>query len=163
MLIGASWDVLRTATTQKAGGCSECGVKSNLECHEIWDYDEINLVQTLIGLESLCGRCHETRHLGFARVRGRFESVFARLLAINRLTIEEGISYSSMVEENFLRRSEVEWALDLSIFAGYRLRLKRAIVTDGEGMIAGDSRNGPVCVRILGAKVHGDGGTLFIS
>jgi len=70
-----TWQNIRNTEEEKAGcKCSICGLSSkdydptkttNTECHEIWQYgydDQKNLVQKLIGLESLCFICHSIKH-----------------------------------------------------------------------------------------------------
>ena len=63
------WDILRKDSYEKAEHkCEVCkqtgkeqGYKHNVECHEIWDYDDRLKVQKLLGLISLCPRCHQIK------------------------------------------------------------------------------------------------------
>ena len=56
------WDIIRKKSYEHAGHvCEICGdigtnqgVKHNVECHEIWDYNDETNEQTLGGLISLC-------------------------------------------------------------------------------------------------------------
>ncbi len=40
--------------------------KRRLECHEEWEYNETESVQRLSDLLSLCSRCHQVKHWGWA-------------------------------------------------------------------------------------------------
>lgn len=56
------WDKIRfisyAAADNKCEICGDVGTnqgyKHNVECHEIWEYDDENHIQRLIGLISLC-------------------------------------------------------------------------------------------------------------
>src|SRR5260221_10581904 len=73
------WDKIRfisyAAADNKCEICSETGkeqgYKHNVECHEIWEYDDVNHVQKLIGLISLCPTCHHVKHIGRSMMIGK--------------------------------------------------------------------------------------------
>ena len=47
--------------------CEVCSrAKDSLDCHEIWDYNESDRIQTLEGLTMLCKQCHLIKHIGFS-------------------------------------------------------------------------------------------------
>jgi len=58
----AEWDKIRNlsyaAANHKCEVCGDTGKKQgykhDVECHEIWDYDDVNHIQKLVGLISLC-------------------------------------------------------------------------------------------------------------
>ena len=51
----SEWDKIRKEVYKKAGYiCEICGKKDRLDAHEIFEYDEINNIQKLIGLVALC-------------------------------------------------------------------------------------------------------------
>jgi len=54
------WDNLRRGAYAKYGyRCGICGAsKQQLNCHEIWDYDDETHIQTLTGFIALCNLCH---------------------------------------------------------------------------------------------------------
>ncbi len=119
-LAGPDWDRLRKACYKAAGyRCEICGMTCEsrpwpVECHEIWSYSDITHTQKLEGLIALCDRCHEVKHAGFAQVRGRLNSVYAKLCAVNGWSVQEAQYY---VKESFRvweARSEHGWKLDLS-------------------------------------------------
>lgn len=163
MLMASSWKVLRDVTAIRAGGCEECGWRDGLECHEVWAYDDDACIQTLIRLSTLCGPCHETRHLGFASVRGRYREAIGRLAAINRLEAGEQRAYGDIVFERFERRSEVEWAMDLSILSGLGLRLKKSFASIGPGVVLGTIGKRSVEAVIKGVEIDSGSKALLLA
>ncbi len=87
-----TWDKLRKATYQQANyRCEVCGGRGDkhpVECHEIWNYDDINHIQTLFGLTALCPSCHQVKHIGLAGLRGRGEEAEAHLAKVNNWSSE---------------------------------------------------------------------------
>ena len=164
LLTKTSWDLLRTEAAHAADGCEECGVKTGIECHEAWTYDERTGVQTLKRLRALCTSCHETCHLGFARVRGRFEIAFGRLCRINRIRDDERKAYLTEIEGRFMRRSRRAWALDLGMLAGRTLSLTGTMVRVDEDVVAGPTRSGGMVeVPLIGVTLEQAKRTLRIS
>ena len=116
------WKELRTTCYNKAGRkCEICGETGkdqgyghNVECHEIWEYDEYKHLQTLKGLIALCPLCHKTKHAGLARINGEQELVVTQLMKVNNID-----KYSAVLslEDAFLiwdERSVFEWNVDIS-------------------------------------------------
>lgn len=137
ILMRSSWDALRAETEAGVGGCQECGIKSGIECHELWDYEQETGVQRLVSLDALCWQCHETRHLGFAQVSGRLEVVFDRLCVANRIRDDERKAYLDLIFGLFSYRSRFEWDLDVSILEGRGLKVKKAVEHLGDGRLRG--------------------------
>ena len=67
------WNIIRFMSYEKARNkCEIChqtgieqGFKHNVECHEIWEYDDKKRIQKLTGLISLC--ICMTKHIGRAQ------------------------------------------------------------------------------------------------
>lgn len=119
----AEWDKIRfisyAAADNKCEICKETGktqgYKHNVECHEIWDYDDLNHVQTLTGLISLCPTCHQVKHIGRAIAIGKQAECFKQLAKVNKWTqkeIEEHIVASFQLHKE---RSKHQWILDISL------------------------------------------------
>lgn len=116
------WDYLRKKSYEEAGHkCEICGdtgknqgYNHNVECHEIWEYNDENLTQTLIGLISLCPKCHKVKHPGLARINGEAEIVIQQLMKVNEITEEDAKIYLGEAFEIFYKRSEHKWTLDIS-------------------------------------------------
>ena len=167
MLVGSSWDALRLPVIEHARGCQDCGSWSHLEAHEFWSYDPATSIQSLIGIRSLCQRCHEMQHLGRANVTGRFPAAFDRLCRVNRLRDDERAGYREAVFDKFLERSERLWDLDLSAAiaaAPEGLFLKAGIEFGGDGWVfqpAGASRD-EISARLVGVDILTDGRRLVL-
>src|ERR1035437_976435 len=54
------------------------GYKHNVECHEIWEYDDVNHIQRLVKLISLCVHCHQVKHIGRAIAIGKEKQEIGR-------------------------------------------------------------------------------------
>lgn len=117
------WDKIRFISYEKAGNvCEICkgngksqGFKHNVECHEIWEYDDENLIQTLIGLIALCPICHQVKHIGRAMAMGKEKICYAQLAKVNNWTPDQ---IAEHIEESFLiynQRSQYVWTLDISL------------------------------------------------
>ena len=80
----AEWDRLRKLASDAAEDrCEVCGGRGPrwpVECHEIWEYDDEQHTQTLLGLTALCPACHEVKHIGLANIKGQ-GNIAARHLA----------------------------------------------------------------------------------
>ena len=112
------WDRLRRTIYQRAGNhCEVCGGKGTahpVECHEVWEYDDEQLVQRLSGLIALCPACHEAKHMGYATTVGRAGQARAHLARVNGWSMDDVELYLEMQFEQWSRRSNHEWSLDLS-------------------------------------------------
>ena len=85
------WDSIRKDSYEKAKDkCEICGdtgknqgYRHNLECHEIWDYNEEKKVQKLVGLVSLCPKCHQVKHFGRTSAIGKQAEAFKHMEKVN--------------------------------------------------------------------------------
>jgi hypothetical protein len=116
------WDFLRTECYTRAGYvCEICGGRGNrhaVECHEIWEYDDINYVQTLVGLIALCPKCHKAKHMALAREMGWHHEAEHHLCVINKWDRKTLQTYLDEVFDLFEQRSRHPWQLDISWLEG---------------------------------------------
>ena len=130
----AEWDKIRFLSYEKANNkCEICGdtgknqgYNHNVECHEIWHYDDINHIQTLTGLISLCPTCHQVKHIGRAIAIGKQVPCFKQLAKVNKWTREQILEHITSSFELHKKRSKFQWKLDLSILTTepYNIKLK---------------------------------------
>lgn len=158
LLAPGAWHRIRKEVIERDVSCRECGSRWSLEVHELWDYSQPNGVQTLTGFELLCSRCHETRHLGLASVRGRFEQVFQRLAMLNRLGESELAPYHRAVIDLYELRSSRNWTLNLELVHGRALKLANSVKREPSGRLVG--RKGSTWV--IGVEVVPDGAGLML-
>lgn len=115
------WDVIRKKSYRLANyRCEICGdvgtnqgVKHAVECHEIFEYDDENNIQTLVGLVSLCPYCHKVKHPGLANIRGEYPIVLKQLMKVNGMNEDEADGYLRDAFDQWERRSEHEWELNI--------------------------------------------------
>lgn len=112
----SDWDKLRKKTFEAAGNvceiCGGVGRKFPVECHEIWEYDDSNKVQTLKGTVALCPSCHEVKHIGLAGIRGFHNRAVRHLAKINGWTIHEASDYVNAQKRVWRERSNHSWKCD---------------------------------------------------
>lgn len=116
------WESISNDIRQKNGDCcEECGGQGgvpgktqNTEAHEKWDYQETpeGSFQVLTGIACLCTACHESTHLGLARVKGREAPAIANLMEVNNWTREEANEHICEAFKVWDVRSKKPWILD---------------------------------------------------
>jgi hypothetical protein len=117
------WDKIRHISYEAANHvCEICsdtgknqGYKHNVECHEIWHYDDKKHIQKLVGLISLCPTCHQVKHIGRAIAIGKQNEAIGQLLKVNKWTPEEAAAHIAESFELYKERSKFQWILDISI------------------------------------------------
>lgn len=131
----AEWDKIRFISYAAADNkCEICGdhgklqgYKHFVECHEIWDYDDLNHAQTLTGLISLCPICHQVKHIGRSIAIGKQDVCFQQLAKVNKWSQKEIEEHISSSFELHKERSKHQWSLDLSLLTTepYNIVLKK--------------------------------------
>lgn len=71
-------------------------------------------MQRLVGLAALCPACHEAKHIGYASSVGRAGQARAHLARVNGWSMDDVELYLETQFEQWSRRSQHEWSLDLS-------------------------------------------------
>lgn len=119
----AEWDKIRFISYAAADNkCEICGSHGKLqgykhfvECHEIWDYDDVNHVQTLTGLISLCPTCHQVKHIGRSIAIGKISVCKQQLAKVNNWTEKQIDDHIVSSFELHKERSKHQWTLDISL------------------------------------------------
>ena len=123
----SKWDAIRKKSYSIANNkCEICGdvgknqgYNHNVECHEIWQYNDVTKEQKLIGLVSLCPFCHKTKHVGLAQMKGEEEIVIKQLMKVNKMTRQQAKDYIRTAFELWRERSKYEWKLDITMLDSY--------------------------------------------
>ena len=123
VMTSKQWNALSGIVCDRAWGicqiCGGVGTSHAVECHEIWHYNEKTLVQKLVGMIALCPNCHRVKHMGYARVIGKYEEAVKHFMKVNGLKRKEADLH---IEEAFSlhrERSNWDWTLDLSLLKRY--------------------------------------------
>jgi hypothetical protein len=140
VLSGEEWRNLAKLKYKEANyRCEICGVKGRVECHEVWHFNDRKLVQSLVGLVTLCSDCHKVKHIGLARKMGWFGDSLYHMSKVNGISIGKAKKYIEYAEIEVKKRRE-EYDLDLTYLNNYRNVLSRKFST----------RENDNCVRIQG-------------
>lgn len=110
-----SWDIIRKDAYKRYNWkCSVCGCKGRMEAHEIWHYNDQNLIQKLHDIVAVCNACHMLYHLGFASIKGKLEESIKRISKINSWDMATTNAFVNIVFEIHSQRSRKQWTVDLS-------------------------------------------------
>jgi hypothetical protein len=127
-----TWNILRKRTySQYKVTCGICGVKNvDLDCHELWDYNDANCVQKLTGLIAICKNCHMIKHHGYANIlahKGQLDmkELIAHFLKVNNCTEAEYMSHKTHAFKEWTERSTKEWTVDLGEYEQYVVNEER--------------------------------------
>lgn len=180
LLTKKSWDALRHPLIEENNHvCVCCGQRSDtLDVHEKWSYstpteEEVSSanvpdgsmlfsVQKLDGLMTVCKRCHECFHLGFALVNGHLDRAKERIRQINLWDDATMNRYYSCISTRFKSHNRFLWALDLSIVThpegGLTIRSPWTRGEDPRMLVSESEEDGDKLTMILGAgwKKTGD-------
>lgn len=121
----SDWDKIRKISYANANNkCEICGdtgknqgYNHNVECHEIWQYDEETLTQKLTGLISLCPKCHMVKHIGRSIAIGKEDVCYRQLSKVNKWTQSQ---IQKHIVESFDKHkllSKHQWKLDISMLS----------------------------------------------
>jgi 5-methylcytosine-specific restriction endonuclease McrA len=112
------WDFLRKECYKKANYkceiCGERGDKWSVECHELWEYDDIKHIQKLVRLIALCPNCHKVKHFGHTEIMGKSEEALTHLMKVNNINKEKALEEVDKSFELWAERSEHDWEVDIS-------------------------------------------------
>lgn len=118
----SQWDKIRNWCYARADFrceiCGDTGInqgrKHRCEAHEIWDYNDEAKVQTLVGLISLCPRCHEVKHYGRATILGNDKRARNHLKRINTAWgWKDVFKHCEDAVKEYEKRSSHEWILNM--------------------------------------------------
>lgn len=127
LLTKDQWDQIRKEQYKQAKYvCEICGDSGKnhgypypVECHEKWQYDDTNHVQTLIGLIALCPFCHKTKHSGLAQKNNEMNIVVRQLVKVNSMTYREAEIYIHSCFMKWEERSEFSWMTNIEWIKNY--------------------------------------------
>lgn len=114
------WKILRTNIyAQYNKMCGICGSGNNrLECHEIWEYDDKQHIQSLKGFIALCEMCHHVKHIGRAAILAgegklNYDDVVKHFIDVNECDMQTFEKHRSEVFEKWGKRSKYRWKINL--------------------------------------------------
>lgn len=124
----SQWDTIRSAVYKKANYvceiCGGVGSKHPVECHEIWDYDDVKFIQKLTGMIALCPSCHMVKHIGLAQVNGNMNKAISHLKKVNKFSKKQAEDYVAKSFNIWAKRSCNKWQVDLSYLLNFNIKIK---------------------------------------
>ena len=117
------WDTLRKQIYRKYNYCCGiCGDTGMMNCHEIWEYDDVAYTQYLRGFIALCTMCHHCKHIGLAGIladEGKldYSDVENHFRRVNGCTQEQMDKAVRDAFEIWDRRSNHSWTINLGEFS----------------------------------------------
>lgn len=125
----AQWDAIRHQVYSKYYDvceiCGGVGPNHPVEAHEIWHYDDIKLIQKLIGMIALCPNCHATKHFGLSQIQGRGDLVLKHFMKINKVTQKQANKYINKIFKLWEARSQKKWHLDITHLKEYGIDITK--------------------------------------
>ena len=122
----AEWDKLRKAVYAQYGRrCAVCEVQGRLNCHEVWEYDDSQHLQKLVGFVALCDLCHHVKHIGLAGILANegkldYEQVIAHFMQVNGCDRVAFLTYRDAAFATWQERSRHKWHVDLGVYEHLR-------------------------------------------
>ena len=95
--------------------CAICGTTQNqLNCHEVWEWNDKSWVQKLMALIPLCPLCHATKHNNSYLFPEHYKKCQTHFAEINHISLEDMDvkDYISTIERISYKRGTHYWVLD---------------------------------------------------
>ena len=133
------WNIIRKDSYDKADNkCEICGDTGknqgyghNVECHEIWDYNEEKKVQKLLGLVSLCPKCHQVKHFGRTSAIGKQAEAFKHMEKVNNWNHKQCLDHLKVAMSEWMERSKYKWFIDLS-YLNEKYEVPKKLINEAE-------------------------------
>ena len=128
----SAWNKIRGKTCAEYGHrCGICGAEVRLNCHEMWEYSDKKHVQKLVGFIALCNMCHHVKHIGLAEIlasEGKldYEKVVEHFMKVNKCDKKTFEEHREGAFDEWQKRSQYEWHVDLGQYKGVIEENKRA-------------------------------------
>lgn len=122
--LGNRWGILsKKIRSERNYTCEICGKQKEpqkMHLHELWSFDDNLCIQKLIGFECICSICHSIHHWGLSQLQGK-NMIFLTKYAceINGCTEYEWERYIEKARQEWNRRSEINWQIELGDIEGY--------------------------------------------
>jgi len=128
----AEFNRLKKAVFVRAGyRCEIClengfeqGHQHPVECHEVFEYDDLKGTQKISALMSLCPRCHSVKNIELSRAKSdeEFEVAMAQLAKVNGWSKPQAQTYYQHALHVWKERSKKPWDLNLDLLDGTGLQ-----------------------------------------
>lgn len=126
------WDTLREFCYKKASNkCEICGYEtSDLDAHEVWNFNILKKTQTLKNIIAICSKCHGVKHFKNSVRMGYGIEAKNHFINTNKCTEMEFANHLTKALMNFEERNKIyRWNMiaDLKKFGGTNIFIKKKI------------------------------------
>lgn len=123
------WDTLREFCYKKANNtCQICGEKtSDLNAHEVWEFNEKNKTQTLKNIIAICNNCHGVKHFKNSVRLGYGDLAKFHFMQVNQCSEMDFAECLNQALFDYKQRNKIfRWKMiaDLSKFGGKDIKLE---------------------------------------
>lgn len=129
------WKKIRQeAILHARGKCEICGATpKSIDCHERWEYDEVNKVQTLKGFVAICKACHLVKHIGLTSIlagKGQIDmqNIIEHFMHVNNCEMDVFLEHRAYAYEQWRQRSSQDWKVD---FGDYKALIPDKMLLEG--------------------------------
>jgi|GEM_PF-5054233 hypothetical protein len=120
-----SWKSIRDKAEEGSNGvCCICGGVSQkydknettaTQCHEVWHFDDKNLIQKLVRLEPLCVCCHNIKHINrFHSDKAKTDELLNRYCSLNQCDMSAALADLEEAKRLKKSRKDLIYKLDLA-------------------------------------------------
>jgi hypothetical protein len=115
------WQILRQKILKEHNHtCVICLSTHQPQCHELWEYNDSQHIQTLTAIIPLCNLCHAVKHIGRTKNESPvlYEKAVAHFMKVNKCTRMTFETHRIQALEQFNERSKFQWRIDIGLFKG---------------------------------------------
>jgi hypothetical protein len=120
------WTSIREKHIQTTGArCEICGTSERpLQLHEIWQYDDKEHTQKLLGFQLLCRKCHLIKHIGLAGIKADTGEVDYGVLVehfcrVNQCSRQDFSRHRDKAFRVWRERSKHKWSQNFGEYERY--------------------------------------------
>ena len=129
----SDWDRVRKFVYERVNYlCECCGINTKtyniqLDAHERWLYDNDTHTQKLIRIVALCCNCHQSTHMGLAKILGKGHEAMNHLQTVRNCTEEECTEHIDHAFKIWKDRCKIDWNLDISLIENNNIKLSNKV------------------------------------
>lgn len=103
------WDILRNECYKRANyKCQICGFETTeLDAHEVWEFDVKNKTQTLQDIIAICSKCHGVKHIRNSQRLGYGEEAKNHFISVNKCTELDYASHLALAQIDFEEKNKI--------------------------------------------------------
>lgn len=143
----SDWNKIRKIVYNRIDYICECckinclESKIPIEAHERWSYDYTTRTQKLERIIGLCKLCHQSTHIGFAKINGKEAEALEHLKKVRNFNFEELKEHVDIAYAIWRERNQYVWALDLGLITSNGYEIVKPVETSERKNISNQKIN----------------------